>query len=140
LTQQRQYFSCQHGFDVPPELIAAGLDREFSQAIKQVEKVYAKIAKHDLDLAQYAVTLAHRMRFMQWTNLRECFWEIELRTIPEGHPDYRHIEQEKFRLLEKVYPLLAEYMRVNLGEYDFARRGQEEKIQEKLKELEALKL
>ena len=55
--------------------------------------------------------------------------------IPEGHPDYRHIEQQKFQLLAERFPLLTEYMRVNLGEYDFARRGQEEKTQEKLKKL-----
>ena len=68
-------------------------------------------------------------------NLRECFWEIELRTIPEGHPDYRKIEQEKFALLQKVYPLITEHMLVNLGDYDFARRGQEEKIQKKTQSL-----
>jgi thymidylate synthase ThyX len=139
LTQQRQFFSTQHGYDVPPEIIEAGFAKEFQKAIKGAESVYKKIAKHDKHLAQYAVTLAHRVRFMQWENLRECFWELELRTIPEGHPDYRHIEQAKFRLLEKVYPLLCERMRVNLAEYDFARRGQEEKIQAKLRELTTLK-
>jgi thymidylate synthase ThyX len=135
LTQQRQHFSPAHGYDIPSEIIESGLEKPFRQAQERVEDVYEKIARHDFDLAQYAVTLAHRVRFMQWENVRECFWEIELRTIPEGHPDYRHIEQAKFRLLEKVYPLLAERMRVNMGEYDFARRGQEEKIQAKLREL-----
>lgn len=138
LTQQRQPFSCLHGYDVPPEIIQAGFEMEFRSAIAKVEAVYHKIATHDLHLAQYAVTLAHRLRFMQWTNLRECFWEIELRTIPEGHPDYRKVEQAKFRLLERVYPLLTERMRVNMGDYDFARRGQEEKIQAKLKALSNL--
>lgn len=72
---------------------------------------------------------------MQWENLRQSFWQIELRTIPEGHPDYRHIAQKKFQLLERHYPILSRYLRANLGEYDFARRGQEEKIQKKLEEL-----
>jgi aminopeptidase C len=63
---------------------------------------------------------------------------MELRTIPEGHPDYRRIEQEKFKLLEKVYPLITKHMRVNMGNYDFARRGQEEKIQEKLEALQRI--
>ncbi len=80
--------------------------------------------------------MAHRMRFMQWQNLREAFWEIELRTIPEVHPDYRSIEQEKFRKLEQVFPILTEYMKVNLGTYDFARRGQAEKIAKKQQKLE----
>ena len=75
---------------------------------------------------------------MQYTNIRELFWEVELRTIPEGHPDYRHVEQDKFHLFAKKFPLIAPHMRVNLAEYDFARRGQEEKIQQKLAELQKL--
>ena len=135
LTQMRQNFSCFHGYDVPQEVIDAGFEAEFRKAVEHAEDVFSKIFKHDENLAQYAVTLAHRLRFMQWENLRECFWEMELRTIPEGHPDYRHVEQEKFRLIEKVYPLIAEHMLVNMGEYDFARRGQEEKIQKKIQKL-----
>lgn len=135
LSQQRQNFSCFHGYDVPPEIIESGVEKQFRSAINKVEDVFAKVVKHDPDLAQYAVTLAHRLRFMQWENLRQSFWQIELRTIPEGHPDYRHLCQKKFLLLEKVYPLIAPHMRANMGEYDFARRGQEERIQKKLEQL-----
>ena len=49
-----------------------------------------------------------------------------------GHPDYRYIEQEKFRLLQNIYPLISSYIMVNMGQYNFARRGQEEKIQKKI--------
>ncbi|HLD26100.1 MAG TPA: FAD-dependent thymidylate synthase [Candidatus Andersenbacteria bacterium] len=135
LSQQRQQFSIQYGYDVPSEIIAAGLKDTFRAAIARAESVYENISQKDHELAQYAVTLAHRLRFMQWTSVRECFWEMELRTIPEGHGDYRLIEHEKFRLFAQVYPLLAEHMRVNLGAYDFARRGQEEKIEAKLRSL-----
>lgn len=135
LTQQRQNFSCFHGYDVPKEVTEAGLESEFRKAVEPVEKIFAKIVRHDPDLAQYAVTLAHKVRFMQWENLRQSFWQIELRTIPEGHPDYRKIEQQKYQWIKKAYPLIAEFMLVNLGEYDFARRGQEEKIQNKMQRL-----
>lgn len=138
LTQQRQNFSCYHGYDVPREIIDAGIEREFRSAIAPVEEVFEKIAARDLDLAQYAVTLAHRIRFMQRENLRQSFWQIELRSIPEGHPDYRRVAQEKFWHLERAYPLIAAHIRVNMGEYDFARRGQEEKIQEKLTRMNLL--
>lgn len=136
LSQERQHFSCYHGYDMPLEITASGLTSEFCGALDQVTGLFVKIARVDPELAQYATALAHRLRFMQWENLTQSFWQIELRTIPEGHPDYRHIEQEKFRLLEKQYPLIAEYMRVNLGEYDFARRGQEEKIQKKMEQMQ----
>lgn len=138
LTQQRQLFTTQHGYDLPPELVQAGLDKPFITAMDKAAAAYTKIAEHDPHAAQYAVPMAYRVRFQQWKNLRECFWEMELRTIPEGHPDYRKIEQEKFKLLQNVFPLITEHMHINMEDYDFARRGQEEKIQAKLKELESL--
>ena len=135
LTQQRQNFSCFHSYDMPKEIKEAGLESDFRGAIEPVEKVFAKIFRYDPDLAQYAVPLAHRIRFMQWENLRQSFWQTELRTIPEGHPDYRKVEQKKFEWIKKAYPLIAEFMLVNMGEYDFARRGQEERIQNKIQKL-----
>ncbi|MBI4250781.1 FAD-dependent thymidylate synthase [Candidatus Uhrbacteria bacterium] len=137
LTQQKQLFTCSHGYDTPQDVVDGGFEKEYRSAIDAVAALHSRIVDRDPYLAQYCVTLAHRVRFMQWTNVRQCFWEIELRTIPEGHPDYRHIEQEKFRLLEKAYPLITSYMRVNIGEYEFARRGQEERIQKKLHDLSA---
>ena len=136
LTQQRQHFSCYHGYEVPLEVIQAGLENEYRAAVDPVEHLFAKMVPYNPDLAQYTTTMAHHVRFMQWENLRECFWEMELRTIPEGHPDYRSIEQQKFRLLKEVYPLITEHMLVNMSQYDFARRGQEEKIRLKLNKLE----
>ncbi|MEO6077908.1 MAG: FAD-dependent thymidylate synthase [Candidatus Andersenbacteria bacterium] len=140
LTQQRQLFTAVNGHNVPQELVDAGLDMPFRNALHKAAAIYRKIAEHDPVLAQYAIPMAYKVRFQQWTNIRECFWEMELRTIPEGHPDYRHVEQEKFRLFEKAYPLIAEHMHVNMGEYDFARRGQEEKIQAKLDALEKMSM
>ena len=67
--------------------------------------------------------------------MRQFFWEAELRTTSQGHPDYRRIEQEKFRLLKEAYPVVAEFMKVDMNEYDFARRGLEEQIQKKEEKL-----
>ena len=63
--------------------------------------------------------------------MRSFFWETELRTIPQGHPDYRKVEQEKARLIQKVYPLIGSYLQVDFNNYDFARRGDPEKIRKK---------
>ncbi|MEX0649500.1 MAG: FAD-dependent thymidylate synthase [Candidatus Andersenbacteria bacterium] len=138
LTQQRQLFTTTHGYDLPPEIQDAGLAEEFTSAIDKAARVFKKIEQHDVYSAQYAIPMAYRVQFQQWKNLRECFWEMELRTIPEGHPDYRVIEQMKFKLLQNTFPLITEHMHVNLENYDFARRGQEEKIQAKLAELEKM--
>ena len=83
------------------------------------------------ELAQYVVPLAYHVRFYQWQNFRQFFWETELRTISQGHPAYRFIEQEKYRLVREKYPLLSPYVLVDMGDYSIARRGTEEKIDRK---------
>lgn len=131
-TQERQLFTAVHGYDVPPEIEEAGMADIVHQAMARVEKLYQKIAaKLDEEHAQYVTTLFHRVRFYQYQNVRQAFWEIELRTGPQGHPDYRHIEQDKFRLLQEAYPIAASFIKADMNEYDFARRGLEEKIQKK---------
>jgi len=134
-TQYRQKFDIYNGFDIPEELREANLDEEYSAAIKRAEEVFLKIEKNDQDIAQYCCTLAHKVRFIQYQNLRQFFWEAELRTIPEGHPDYRKIEQEKIRLVQKIYPLISKYLLVDMGKYDFARRKVSEQIKKKEEEL-----
>ncbi|HBT81188.1 hypothetical protein A2757_02165 [Candidatus Giovannonibacteria bacterium RIFCSPHIGHO2_01_FULL_48_47] len=131
-TQERQLFTVVHGYDVPPEIEEAGMTDKVHQAMAKVEELYQKIAaKLGEEHAQYATTLFHRVRFYQYQNVRQAFWEIELRTGPQGHLDYRHIEQQKFKLIEKVYPIIAPFIKADMSEYDFARRGLEEKIQKK---------
>ncbi len=134
-TQMRQRFSVHHGFRVPDELIEAKLDAQFSATIQKVEQVFHKIEPKDPNLAQYAVTLAHRLRFLQRQNMRAFMWESELRTIPTGHPDYRKIEQEKVKLIRKAYPLLGKFILADMQEYAFARRDTQSEIEKKEQEL-----
>ena len=42
-------------------------------------------------------------------NLREAVFIGELRTMPQGHPDYRYIVQEMWRLIQEAHPTLAEW-------------------------------
>jgi thymidylate synthase ThyX len=135
MTQERQHFSTHHGYDVPEELVAANLDGEFRGALDRAHTLFCEIAAHDEELAQYAVPLAYRIRFYQWQNFREFFWEAELRTISQGHPDYRAVEQEKYRIVQAAFPLLAELAQVDMHEYPIARRGTEERIAAKEEEI-----
>lgn len=137
LTQDHQPFTIIHGYDVPPELAEANLEREYRSALESVIPLFGKILEMGgPELAQYVVPLAYRVRFYQLENLREFFWETELRTISQGHPDYRHIEQEKYRLVKEVFPLLAEFMLVDMNEYSFARRDTEARIRAKQSKLQ----
>ncbi len=134
-TQYRERFNVYNGFDIPEELKEAGLDREFNEAVSKVAGLFQKVEKVDPDVAQYCCALGHKVRFIQYQNLRSFFWETELRTIPEGHPDYRKIEQEKIKLVQRIYPLIGKYLLVDMGSYDFARRKASEQIKKKEEEL-----
>lgn len=131
MTQERQRFTVRHGYDVPQEVASAGLEPQYREALDSVVPLFDRLAAHSEELAQYVVPLAYRVRFYQYENFRQCFWEMELRTISQGHPNYRMIEQEKFRLFKEKFPRIAQCMLVDMNQYDFARRGTEEAIAKK---------
>jgi thymidylate synthase ThyX len=135
MTQERQSFSTFHGYSTPAELQHAGLASRYEEALNRADSLFRKIETLDRDLAQYVVPLAYRVRFYQWQNFRQLFWETELRTVSQGHPDYRFIEQEKYRLVREKFPLLASFMLVDMNDYAIARRGTEEQILAKEKKL-----
>jgi len=135
MTQERQVFSAHHGFATPAELVEAGLSERFERAVERAAELFRKLEPLDRELAQYAVPLACRVRFYQWQNFRQLFWEAELRTVSQGHPDYRFIEHEKYRLIREKFPMIASYMLVDTNDYAIARRGTEERILEKEKRI-----
>ena len=129
MTQERQMFSTHHGYDVPTEITEAGLEEPYRNALDRTRGLFDTLEVRDVDLAQYVVPLAYRVRFYQWQNFRQLFWETELRTISQGHPTYRTIEQEKYRQVARTFPLLSEYMLVDMNDYSIARRGTEENME-----------
>ena len=135
MTQERQMFSTHHGYTVPQELYEANLADKYVEALERADGLFKKLELCDRELAQYAVPLAYRIRFYEWQNFRQLFWETELRTISQGHPDYRVIEQKKYELVKEKFPTLAAHMLVDMAEYKIARRGTEEKIAAKEKEI-----
>ncbi len=133
LTQERQRFTTELGYDVPDDLKAAKLEKPYIESAQKVDKFYKKVKAKYPDQAQYVVLMGNRMRWYQWENLRELAWEAELRTGPQGHPDYRKIEHLKVEAVRGVHPSLVEALRfVDFNNYDLARRESEKKIDVKL--------
>lgn len=106
LTQQRQRYTVDHGFDMPLEFESLGLDKEFEKLMVNVKKAYIKVKKVFPIEAQYLTTLAHYVRWYMGMNLREGFWLSELRSVPQGHFSYRTIAQDMFLKAAKRYPFL----------------------------------
>jgi thymidylate synthase ThyX len=83
-----------HGYDTPPEIDEAGFKPEFDDCMQQVARLYQSIHRDLPAEAQYVVPFAYKIRWYVEMNLREALHMVELRTMPQGHPDYRFICQE----------------------------------------------
>jgi thymidylate synthase ThyX len=69
-------------------------------------------------------------------NLREACHLIELRTIPQGHIDYRRVAQNMYNQINKIHPNLSKIMKfVDLKEYDLERFEAEKRTEEKRKKI-----
>ena len=108
LTQERQAFTTMHGYDTPREIEEAGFRREFDECMNAAATLYEEIHGDFPCEAQYVVPFAYKIRWYMKMNLREAVHLCELRTMPQGHPDYRFISQEMWRKIQEVHPTLAE--------------------------------
>jgi thymidylate synthase ThyX len=108
LTQERQDFTTIHGYDTPPEIDEAGFKSEFDECMKRAADLYDRVYADLPNEAQYVVPFAYKIRWYIKMNLREALHMCELRTMPQGHPDYRFICQEIWRKIQSVHPALAE--------------------------------
>ena len=139
LTQERQLLGTSLGYDLPAGVAELGMESRFRAAVEAAGAAHAALEK-DLGpaLAQYAVPLAFRVRWYFRVNLRELYHLCELRTTPQGHPDYRWVAQEMFRLASEVHPRLTRFASfVDMGPGDeLERRKAERRLDEKLQTLD----
>lgn len=132
LTQERQSFTTEHGYVVPPELEAIGVARAYRAALEQAAEVFAVLRAEFPNEAQYAVPFAFRVRWRVKLNLREAYHLIELRSARQGHPAYRKIAQAMFREISAVHPALASGMRfVDQNDYGLERLAAEQRLDQK---------
>jgi thymidylate synthase ThyX len=139
LTQERQLLGTALGYDVPPTLAELGMDSRFREAAEFAAATHSRMAR-DLGpaVAQYVVPLAFRVRWYFRLNLRELYHLCELRTTPQGHPDYRWVAQEMFRLASAAHPRLTRHAAfVDMGPGDeLERRQSERRLDAKLRTLD----
>ena len=139
VTQDRQHLGTALGYDTPAYLAELGMRDTFQRAVESAAAAHQRLERDaGPGLAQYLVPLAFRVRWYVRANLREVYHLCELRTTPQGHPDYRWLAQQMFLRVKEVHPRLAAYARfVDLGPGDeLERRRSERKIDEKLDALD----
>jgi len=136
LTQERQLLTTHHGFDMPPELVGTGFDKQILEALAPADALFREMEKEMPYEAQYVVPLGYRMRWYIKMNLREAYHFCELRSMRQGHIDYRRVAQDMHKLLQKTHPLLTSGMKfVDYSQYALERLEAEKKIDKKLAQL-----
>jgi thymidylate synthase ThyX len=132
LTIERQLLSTRHGYDLPQDLVDSGLDKDFRDCMSLSKQVYEEIAKTMPEEAQYVVNFAYRYPYFVKMNLREACHMIELRTAPQGHPDYRIVCQKIYNEIKQVHPQLAHGIKfVDMNRYQLERFDAEKKSEKK---------
>jgi thymidylate synthase ThyX len=100
LTLDWQALTPRHGYSQPEAIVEAGGDRAWREVMERSAELHDALAAAGLaDVAQYAVSMAYRVRFVMDMNAREAMHVIELRTAPAGHPAYRRVCQAMHRLI-----------------------------------------
>ncbi len=136
LTQERQDLTIKHGYDTPPEMVEAGFIDDYRQAMEAARGAFLQISRKFPKEAQYVVPFGYRLRWYFHLNLRELYHLVELRTMQQGHPDYRRICQEMFRQVRTIHPRLVEHMRfVDMKSYDLERMEAEKRLDKKMEEM-----
>ncbi len=92
------------GFVFPDELDAAGLGDVARETVAHAEHLFQQLETHCPALREYAVLQGHRVRWFLGMNDRALMHMLELRTAPQGHPNYRICCQELHDLVMGAYP------------------------------------
>jgi thymidylate synthase ThyX len=134
LTLERQLLTTDHGFAIPSEVTEIGLEKEFKECMSTSKKVFDSMRHKLPQQAQYVVNFAYNYPFFMHLNLREASHLIELRTIPQGHTDYRQVAQKMFTAIKKVHPNISKIIKfVDMNTYGLERFEAEKRIEEKRK-------
>jgi thymidylate synthase ThyX len=132
LTLERQLLTTDHGFNVPKEISVLGIDKDFKDCMYKSKEVFNVIRKKYPVNAQYVVNFSYNYPYFMRLNLREACHLIELRTVPQGHIDYREVAQNMFKEIKKVHPNLSKIIKyVDLKKYELERFESEKRTEEK---------
>ena len=136
LTLERQLLTTDHGYNIPNEIKILGIEKDYRECMTKTKQTFDKIRKKHPEQGQYVVNFAYNYPYFMKFNLREACHLIELRTVPQGHIDYRRVAQQMFKEINRVHPNLSKIMKfVDLKEYDLERFESEKRSEEKRKNL-----
>ncbi|MBP7057778.1 FAD-dependent thymidylate synthase [Candidatus Gracilibacteria bacterium] len=130
LTQQRQLLNPYLGYNLPQEIIDAGLEDQVKKAFKLSARLYEAM-KEALGpaIAQYAVCFGYNVRYTMGMNLREVQHFTELRSAPQGHINYRRVAQQMAKMMPPEFQKMLQF--VDYGDHYWARGDSEARQRQK---------
>jgi thymidylate synthase ThyX len=114
-TQIEQGFTAAHGYDVPRDVIEAGLEGRYNEAMQKATATHDQLAREQAIEAHaglYALPLAFRKRTLFKMDFAEALYIAELRTTEAGHFSYRNVAYGMYREVARKHPSLARHFRV----------------------------
>ncbi len=130
LTQQRQLLCPYLGYNLPQEIIDAGLEPQVKKVYKLSANLYEALnATLGPAIAQYAVCFGYNVRYCMGMNLREISHFTELRSAPQGHINYRRVAQQMSKLVPPEFQKLVKF--VDHGDHYWARGDSEARQRQK---------
>ncbi len=131
-TQERQNFTVDYGYDTRKEYESIGVAEDYRSKMSGIIDLYGKLRDKFPMQAQYVVTFGFKTRWYYRMNARELYHMVELRTTPSGHPDYRRLMQDSFKMVAAVHPSMTKYMSfVDMSDKQLGRLGAEIRIAQK---------
>ena len=127
LTVEWQDLTPSNGYTMPESVREAGAAEEYEAAMERSASLHGALAgQFGPTQAAYAVALAFRIRYTMQFNAREAMHLLELRTSPQGHPEYRKVCQEMHRLIAERagHKVIAEMM-THVDPADYEQEGLE---------------
>ncbi|MGA9230046.1 MAG: FAD-dependent thymidylate synthase [Nitrosotalea sp.] len=132
LTLERQLLTTDHGYVVPDEIVQLGIKKDYDDCMHNSKQVFELLKTKMPEQAQYVVNFAYNYPYFMKLNLREAVHLIELRTVPQGHQDYRKAAQEMFKAIIKVHPNLSTIIKfADMKSYKLERLEAEKRIEAK---------
>jgi thymidylate synthase ThyX len=105
LTLEWQRLTTEHGDERPPEIDQGNLRGEWDRVMQAGRAMEQELCAAGLEeVAQHAVPMAYRIRFVMQMTAREAMHLIELRSQPQGHPTYRRVARTMHRLIAEQHP------------------------------------
>ena len=136
LTLERQLLTTDHGYSIPNEIKVLGIEKDYRDCMYKTKETFEKIRKRFPEQGQYVVNFGYNYPYFMKFNLREACHLLELRTVPQGHADYRKVAQQMYKQINKAHPNLSKIMRyVDMKEYDLERFESEKRTEAKRKSL-----